>query len=372
MISKYKKILVVGGGIGGLAVAAALGKSGFEVDLVEAKSEWSVSGVGLIQPTNALTALDKIGAAEECLQRGFAYSEYRWFNADGSLIRTAPGPQIADFPAYNGIKRGDLHGILLASATRAGANIMLGTRVASLATSDDHVELRLSNGKESTYDLVIAADGIYSEMRCRLFGEHATRLTGQSVWRVNLPRPSDMTWGAMVVGDHKKAGLIPLSAESMYLLLVTEEDGNPHMPLLELDRLLRERLAGFGGMIQDLKEHIVTPESVVYRPMEVVMLPCPWHSGRTVLIGDAAHASTPHLGQGAAMAIEDAVVLADVIAQNLPWQETISQFMYRRYARVNLIQSASMQLGEYEQGRCPDLDVFKLMNDVKIEATNPI
>jgi 2-polyprenyl-6-methoxyphenol hydroxylase-like FAD-dependent oxidoreductase len=187
-----------------------------------------------------------------------------------------------------------------------------------------------------------------------------------------MPRPDDVRWGAMVVGAQAKAGLIPLSKSDMYLLLVTQEDPSVFLPVDQLDQILRDRLAGFGGLIKELAALIVDPAQVVYRPMQIVMLPEPWHSGRILLIGDAAHASTPHLGQGAAMAIEDAVVFGELIGKQLPWVEVTKQYMSRRFARAMHIQNASFEVGEYEQGRRPNLNVVSVIDEAKAAAAAAI
>ena len=150
-------------------------------------------------------------------------------------------------------------------------------------------------------------------MRGMLFGDSLRpQFTGQCVWRHNFERPRDLEWGALFYGSKSKAGLVPLSDTLMYLLLVTSEPGNPRMPEDQLHLLLKERLAEYGGIVGRLRDQITDPTSVVYRPMEVLMMPPPWHKGRVLLTGDAAHSGTPHLAEGAAMAIEDSVLLAEL------------------------------------------------------------
>jgi 2-polyprenyl-6-methoxyphenol hydroxylase-like FAD-dependent oxidoreductase len=141
---------------------------------------------------------------------------------------------------------------------------------------------------------------------------------------------------------------VPMSEDLMYLLLVTMEPGNPKMPADQLHRLLRERLKEYGGLIAELSEEITDPHAVVYRPMETVFVPPPWHRGRVMLIGDAAHAGTPHLAQGAAMAIEDAVLLAEFLAGSEDLSHTLERFAARRLHRCRLVMDVGLQLGEWE------------------------
>ncbi|RZS85297.1 FAD-dependent monooxygenase [Pigmentiphaga kullae] len=371
----YSRVLVAGGGIGGLAAAIALRRAGCEVDVLEIKPAWEVAGVGIIQPANALRALDELGVAGQCLAKGFGYDSYRYMTAEGVLLQEVPGPKVAgpDRPAYNGIARRALQEILVSAARQAGAVLRAGCAIHSLAQDEDGASVVLSDGRRERYATVIGADGIYSWLRRNVFGvDLRARPTGQSVWRVMMPRPEAMTWGAMMVGPRSKAGFIPISRELMYLLLVTQEEPGTVMPAQRLHVLLKERLADFGGVVPGLLAAIDDPAKVVYRPLEVVMMGPPWHRGRVVLIGDAAHASTPHLGQGAAMAIEDAVVLGDLVRQGLPWRVLTDAYMRRRFERATFIQDASFRIGEFEQGREPGLDLFDLLGQARQAMAAPI
>lgn len=370
----WPRALIVGGGIGGLAAAIALRRAGCEVDLVEIKTAWTQSGVGIIQPANALRALDTLGVAQACLRAGFAYEAYDYFNAEGQLLHGYPGPRAAaHLPPYNGILRSLLHDILLDAARAAGARLKLGTTLDGLEQDADSAHVALSDGTRQDYALVVAADGIYSPLRRRLRGsELVPTMTGQSVWRLTLPRPSDMRRGVMMMGATRKAGFIPLSEQLMYLLLVTQEKPRAQFAQADLPRLLLHRLEGFGGLVSQTREHVRADSEVVYRPLEVVTMPAPWYMGRVVFIGDAAHASTPHLGQGAAMAVEDAVVLGELVAQQRAPAELGEHFMARRHARVSEIQNASLSIGEYEQGRRPGLDLEALLQQARHRALEPL
>ena len=130
------------------------------------------------------------------------------------------------------------------------------------------------------------------------------------------------------------------------------------------DRLaetLRERLAGYGGVIGELRETQITAESeIVYRPVYSLLVPSPWFRGRVVLVGDAAHATSPHVGQGAAMAIEDAVVLTEEITSSDDLGEALERFMERRFDRCKRIWEISRQLGTWEIEEVHDADFVGL------------
>jgi 2-polyprenyl-6-methoxyphenol hydroxylase-like FAD-dependent oxidoreductase len=122
---------------------------------------------------------------------------------------------------------------------------------------------------------------------------------------------------------------------------------------------MRERLAPFGGIIAEQRALITDADKVVYRSVEVVLVPAPWYRGRVVLIGDAAHATSPHVGQGA-MAMEDAIVLAEEITANDLLGPALARFMERRFERVKTIVDISLQIGRWEMDRQDDADFVGL------------
>ena len=141
----------------------------------------------------------------------------------------------------------------------------------------------------------------------------------------------------------------------------------------ELHQLLRRRLAVFGGLIGEIRDRDITnPSEVVYRPLEALILPPPWYRGRILLIGDAAHSTTPHLGQGAAQAVEDAVVLSELLAKDGPVADRMDEFMSRRYERSKFIVEASVQIGEWEQHPTPEADFIGLTRKMMEVVAAPI
>lgn len=349
-MGKTRKILIVGGGIGGLSLAIGLGRVGIRADLVEIKPNWTVYGVGIIQPGNAIRAYKALGIADECLRRGFIYRRSLYFDAYGKQLGDRMMPKVdgLDFVGCCGIPRPFLQEILITEATKHAANLQLGVTVESLRDNGRSVEVEFSNGTRADYDLVVGADGTYSKIRSLIFGDaHRPCFSGQGCWRFTTEKPAEMDYSAIFYGPNK-VGLIPLTRESMYMFITTSEPGNPWMPEDRLDELMRERLHGHYGFIAELRERIRNPADVVYKPLETILLPRPWYSGRVLLIGDAAHSTTPHHGQGAAMAAEDAVVLSDLLAKDAELDGLLAEFMERRWARCQLVVEASVQVGDWE------------------------
>jgi len=346
-----QRVLVVGGGVGGLTAGVALRRAGIDVDLVEINPNFNVYGVGIIQPNNTLRALDRIGLAQRCVELGTPFPGWKMFGATGNFLMEAPNTSRAapGYPPNNGITRPNLQKILSEAALEQGVNVKLGTKVCELHDRGGRVDITLSDGTEGHYDLVVGCDGIYSDTRRRIFGDAgAPHCTGQSVWRYNLPRRSQFAWGEVHSGPSTKVGLVPIKRDLMYMFLVTAEPNNPRMPPDRLAELMRERLAGYEGVVAELRALIVDPSGVVYKPMEALLLPAPWHKGRVIIIGDAAHATTPHLAQGAAMAIEDAVLLGELLGRSTSLEAVLSEFMSRRFDRVKFVKDSSDQIAAWE------------------------
>lgn len=347
-----RRVLVVGGGVGGLSVGVLLASRGVEVEIVERRTRDFVHGVGIIQPPNALRALKSIGVLDACYAAGFQSDERRAFDGDGNLLGVTRVRRLADpaRPAVNFLTRPALHEILMDAALKSGAQLTLGVTVRDLRQHASGVEVTLSDGRSEQVDVLVGADGIRSQIREMVFGPQiAPVFTGHGVWRFTTARPRDVAFSALFYGIGAKAGLMPLSEDLMYLLLVTNEPGNPWMAVERLPELLRDRLAQFRGLVAGVRESITDDSVIVYVPIEEVILPAEWHRGRVVLIGDAAHASSPHLAQGAAMALEDAVVLGEVLTSDQPVAQALEAFYSRRAARCRYVQTNSREAGELGQ-----------------------
>jgi 2-polyprenyl-6-methoxyphenol hydroxylase-like FAD-dependent oxidoreductase len=153
------------------------------------------------------------------------------------------------------------------------------------------------------------------------------------------------------------AGFVPIGPDLAYLFLNVTWDRSLRPSPEELLDILLEKLAPFGGLTGLVRDkYIDDPSAIVFRPEEYLIAPAPWHRGRIVLIGDAVHSVTPHLGQGAAQAIEDGVVLADELAHATSVEAAFTRYVARRYERCKFIVEASVQIGEWEMHPTPDAD----------------
>lgn len=278
-------------------------------------------------------------------------------------------------PTDLGLTRPALHDVLSDGCAAQCVSPRFGVTFEKLEQSDDKVTVTFTDGKVADYDFVIGADGLFSKVRSELFGDKYTpTFTGQAVWRYNLPRPADVIRTAMYQGvSGGKAGYCPLTDETMYLLLVMAEPGKPWLAKEDLPRLFKERLAPFGGRIGQIRDTTeFDADQIVYRPLEAVFVSEPWYRGRILLIGDAAHGTTPHLGQGAAQAVEDAATLGAIAEENLPVAEMFERFMAKRYARCKFIWESSIQIGTWEMTNDPDADVEALSHKVLETVSAPL
>lgn len=342
-MSHISKVLIQGAGIGGLGASAALAQRGIEVEVIEIKDEPNVYGVGINQPANALRCLDSIGVLDQILDAGFVFDRWTFNDHLGNLIVSVPSKLGGHgIPPNNGLSRRDLHQTLIGAADAAGATIRYGTSIRDVVDESGRVGVTFVDGREDEYDLVVGFDGINSELRRRLFGqEYDPVYSGYAVWRVTVARPSEVDYAALYQAPGAKAGHIPLSKDTMYLLLVTPEPAHARYEKAKFVEMLRERLEPFEGIVGDIRDNLTADDDVVFSPLSEVMLPAPWSSGRVLICGDAAHACTPHLTQGAAMALEDAVVLADELSVNRSLRDTLTAFCERRHPRARFVQDAS-------------------------------
>ncbi|WP_304236872.1 FAD-dependent monooxygenase [Jiulongibacter sediminis] len=348
-MNAVKKVLVVGGGIGGQSVAIGLRRAGIDVEIAEILPEFNVYGVGIIQQQNALRALDDLGIGEEALRRGSPYGQVKMFTAGGHPVGLAGAPANEKYPSHNGISRRVLHEVMFEEASKLGVTFRMGLTVKNLENREDGVSVTFTDGSEGEYDMLIASDGINSKVRGMVFEDLQPRYVGLSVWRYPFKRHEDLDTGYIYYGRRSKIGFIPMNEESMYMFLVSAEGVDPSIPEEQLVPKLVDYMSEYPVKIaQDAIKEVTQAELVNYRPLEALRLPDPWYKNRVVIIGDAAHATIPQLGSGAALAIEDAVVLADELQMNPEVNIALEAFMKRRYDRCMMVVNASETLGEWE------------------------
>jgi len=361
-MAAIRKALIIGGGIGGLSSAIALARAGIDTEVAEIERDWQVYQIGIVVQANFIRAMAALGIADQAIAAGFPYDGLIFQDLHGKVVQTLRGARLAGprYPSHLGMTRPALHQVLFEAATAAGARLRLGLTFRDLRPIGERVEVEFSDASSAAYDLVVGADGIHSQVRAHLFGTmHQPRFTGQGTWRCNVDRPPEVNYSFLCMGKELpfgKCGFIPLNSKTGYVWLVQSEPGNPRHRPDRLAEIFRERLKACTGIMGRMREQIRDAAQVVYRPLETLLLPQPWYRGRIVLIGDAAHATTPHLGQGSAQAVEDAVVLGELLRRDAPVEQLLNEFMQRRFERCRFIVESSLQLGEWEQHPVADAD----------------
>ena len=351
-----RRALIVGGGIAGMSLAVALRDSGIHLDIVEQNAQWTALGIGISLTGPTCRALNSLGLLDRCVAAGFGVTRIGRIDADGfEVTYVGEAPRLAGptYPASLGIMRPAFHQILVDASREAGANVRLGASVSSLEQTPDIVHVTFTDASSGSYDLVVGADGINSVVRQLVWGaEFKPRFTGQSVWRITVPRQPEVEAIVTVQGGRNaNVGFNPVSADQMYVFIV---QNTPEKVRLADDpsmwaALARQQLEGYGGLVARAREQITDDSQVLMRPIESILVPPPWYRGRVLLIGDAAHATTPHMASGAGLAIEDAVVLGELLQRGAPLAETLDSFMERRYERCRLVVENSLQLGEWQK-----------------------
>ncbi|MFE7109939.1 FAD-dependent monooxygenase [Streptomyces sp. NPDC057575] len=346
------RVLIHGGGIGGLTLATALARRGHTVEVAELRDELDALGVGIIQPSNALHVMREIGVLDDCLEAGFEWEILTIADPAGNTLAEIPQPRMGDAPSNNGIPRPALARVLNSAAVAAGAKIRFGTTITELHDDGSGVDVTLSDGSSGRWDLVAGFDGIGSPLRTRLYGDRYTpEYTGFANWRVTVPRQPQVRGVVMgTAGKDAKALLTPITEELMYLGAVFAESEDFRPDPERAHEQLTERLAMFSGPVAEALATVTDPASVVYSRISQVTVEEPWHVGRVVLAGDAAHASTPHIAQGAAMAVEDALVLAESLDAGSGVAEALEAWEARRRPRAMWVQAMSRAVLKQETG----------------------
>jgi 2-polyprenyl-6-methoxyphenol hydroxylase-like FAD-dependent oxidoreductase len=351
-MATIQRALIVGAGMAGMTLGLALKRSSIACEIVEIRPTLPEPGTGISLQGPALRALRVVGVLDACISRGFAQTFFKACDAEGNVTGTVELPRLlgSKYPATIGIMRQAVHEVLAAELNRLSVPIRLAATVSALAQQDDGVDVTFTDGTSGRYDLVIGADGSNSTIREMTFGpEVRPRYTGQMNWRATVRRPPEVTGRYSYFGPTVKSGFNPVSEREMYIYLLQNMPERPRWRDEELPAILRGLLAEFGGILGRARDEVHDPKQIICRPVFSMIMPPPWYRGRVVLIGDAAHTTTPQLASGASIAIEDAVVLARQLRSEASVETALETFMQARFERCRMVVENSAQLGEWEK-----------------------
>jgi len=343
-------VLIAGGGVGGLTLAIALRACGVEVEIVDPRLLPSGSGIGI--GPSGLRLLDRFGLARKLVARGTTSNSIPFGDMAGRptfdlayVAKPANG-----LPHNVTLTRAALADVLMEGALSAGAVLREGLAVSELRQEQDHVIATLSDGTQRTVDLAVGADGANSRVRSLLFGAIPLEFAGQGIWRWLVRNEWGLRQGRTLKGRRAKLGIYPLPNDQVYVFVMASLQTNEHVDAGRTRLWLPELLEEFTG--EDavvVRDALCRSDSFIYRPLEILLLPAPWYSGRVVLLGDAAHTMTPHLASGGVMAVEDAVVLADELVGTDDLSSALQGYMKRRFERVKYVFETSLVLCRLER-----------------------
>ncbi|MER5439424.1 FAD-dependent oxidoreductase [Streptomyces sp. NPDC002790] len=367
-MSSPRTVLVIGGGAAGNAATILLRRADVTVDLIEAKDDWNATaGSGITLQGNALRVLRELGVWEQVEQSGYGFGAVGITAPDGTVLHVAEDLRTGgdDLPATVGMQRPHLQRVLIDAVRASGATVRLGVRATHFEQSADTegVTVRFTDGGESHYDLVIAADGLGSTTRVAIGIQDKPEPTGMAIWRVAAPRPSGVTRTDLAYGGPAYiAGYCPTSESTLYAYVVEANRDRATIPVDSYADEMRRLASTYGGHWPEITASITDPAQVNYTWFDRMLVEGAWHRGRVVLVGDAAHCCPPTLAQGAALSLEDALVLTEMLTTTDVWDDALFQAYYeRRIARVRPVVEASVQIGQWQLDGVRDADVPGLM-----------
>ncbi|MPT49048.1 MAG: monooxygenase, FAD-binding protein [Sphingobium sp.] len=346
-----KKVLIVGGGIGGMATAIRMAELNANVMLIDLDPDWRVYGAGITITGPTLRAYKRLGLLDAIKEQGATADGSTIFKYDGTRLGNLDEPALEEgLPATGGIMRPVLHRIMQARIRELNIPVQLGLSVKALTNRDDAVDVTFTDGTEAQFDVVVGADSVFSGVRQIAFPHMAEAVaTGQACWRLSIRRPPNMPQGEFYLGHRYAAGINPCGSDMVYLWMLTPHiERETHFTDQELFVMLKDNLADFGGNAGWIRDNMTQDDWINYRPLAAVLQPAPWFVGNIVLLGDAVHATTPHLASGAGMAVESALVLAEELDQADSVAEGLQAYQDRRFDRCRHVVDTSVTVGRMQ------------------------
>lgn len=347
-----KHFAIVGGGIGGLTLGIALQRKGFDVTIFEGAPGLKPLGAGLTLAGNAVKALIHIGIADPILQAGKILQALAIKDQKGNILTQTNAEHLSrKFGVINSfsIHRGDLQSIL--AQELKSDSLITGKRLLDFNQSSSGVTLYFEDGTSATADYMIACDGIHSVVRKKLLPQSKTRYSGYTCWRAiidNVPASVDFEQTSETWGKGARFGIVPLANNKLYwFACVNAQQNDPLLREYKIPDLVSE-FSNYHSPISDIlkqtkNEQLIWGDIIDLKPIKKFAF------GRIVLAGDAAHATTPNMGQGACMAIEDAVVLTSCIEEYSTVEEAFERFEAKRIERTTKIVNDSWMIGKVAQ-----------------------
>lgn len=345
------KILIIGGGIGGLTTAIALQRKGISVQVFENAAEFKSLGAGIILAANAMKALEVMGLSEVIKSAGKLLKEGSILNDKGTVLSKVNVEEVTrQFGLHNfTIHRADLHQLLL-SQLQPGT-VVYQKRCVDVTQDATSVTATFADGSSATADCLLASDGVHSVIRQKLLPASTIRYAGYTCWRAVVqadPARVDLTRFTESWGAQGRFGIAPLTGNSVYWFACINAPQNSMEMKQKTIIDLQQHFQNFHNPIPYLlsltkDNQLIQNDIIDIKPLKQLAF------GRILLIGDAGHATTPNMGQGACQAIEDAATLMNQLGQETTIEQDFSTFEQKRLKRTEKINVASWQIGQIAQ-----------------------
>ena len=349
-----------------MSAAIRLREQGLGVELIDLDPEWRVQGAGITITGPTLRAYRRLGLIEEIKAEGAVTGGARVFRYDGTFLHDLDEPALEDgLPATAGILRPVLHAIMQRRIKTLGVPVRLGLTVDALEQDEGGVHVTFSDGGCGSYDLVVGADSIHSKVRALAFPHgKAPEPTGQGCWRITMPRPPGLECNEFYLGYRNPVGISICGRDAVYMWLLTPHQDETWVDEANAHEKLREEIADFGGNVAWIRRTMSSEHWINYRPLVAIQQPQPWANGRIVLLGDSAHATTPHLASGAGMAVESALVLAEELQRpGRRLEAALLAYSERRYPRCLHVVETSVRVGRLQLQGAPAEQIGQLIGE---------
>lgn len=344
-----KKGIIIGGGIAGLTTAIAMEQAGIDFTVYEAAPELKPYGAGIWMAPNAMQVFDKIGVKEAVIEAGTELKKVDITDEKLNLIHALNLKKIkAKFgSSIVAVHRAKLQQVLYSFVDPD--KVILNKALVSLEHKKDKVVLHFADKSSIEGDFVIGADGINSQVRQQIFPQATLRYAGQTCWRGLVTHSLPAEWKSSTLelwGNRLRFGMAEMANEQIYWFAVKTAPENEKDKTSDIKKYLLNEFADFQGPVRELIE--ATPDYMIRRT-DLHDLPDlkNWHHSKICLIGDAAHAATPNLGQGGAQAVEDAYELVQSLQQEKEYQQAFRAFQKKRYSKVKRIIFGSYWIGRF-------------------------
>ena len=354
------KIAIVGGGIGGLATAVGLHKIGINAHVYEQAHSFKPLGAGIGIGSNVMIALNKLGVGKDVLKSGMSLKEQRFLNDNFQVMNTIDFTLLKErFGEENiTIQRADLHQALYEAVDPTYFHFNKG--VEHFEQTSDNVTLRFTDGTEKEVDYVIAADGIHSIFRQALLPSSLPRYAGYTCWRGITKNKDDVPLhiSSEAWSTKGRFGWAPLHNGDVYwFACINAKEKDPHYRRLD-PHSVAEEFAHFPRVVQRLigetyHDYFLHHDIYDIKPLSTYIY------NRICLLGDAAHATTPNMGQGAGQSIEDAYELMNAMKNAPTIADAFKQYDNKRVKKANKVIKLSRQIGWAAQWEHPLLIAFR-------------